>query len=270
LILASLVEKQVVAEGLVIDPIRLDAGDTVLAVLAFSASGLFAYLLYRLSLRDPRPTYTITGNVLVRSAPRRGIEVRMEGQDVPRVTRSILLIWNSGRGTIRQADVPEGAPLTIIVQGADRVLNAAVVAVTRPEIGFRLESVNRGELELTFHHLDHRDGATVEILHTGSDPYGLTLAGTVAGTKGRFEEIRSPLWDDPGGYKGTLWLGGVGVLAILIAGIYVDPLYLVGAPIAIALTAWSAWKSYRKDRRSLPSALWKQLPEGLPFRSFRS
>lgn len=94
------------------------------------------------------------------------------------------------------------APLTIVVKKADRILKATVAAATRPEIAFRADIDQPRSVVLSFHHLDHKDGATIEILHTASNPFDVDLTGDVIGTGGRLRKVAPPpLSDDLASFR---------------------------------------------------------------------
>lgn len=94
-------------------------GSVVLAIGTFLAGALVTWVFYRRANRERRPTYVVTGNRVVSGYPNRGIEVSFRNERVPVVSRSLVAFWNNGRETIKRTDVPESAPLTIHVDGAD-------------------------------------------------------------------------------------------------------------------------------------------------------
>lgn len=227
---------------------------------------LAAWVFYQRGKRERRPTHAVTGNRVVVGNPKRGIEVSFRGESVPVVSRTLVVVWNEGRETIRRGDVTEDAPLTVSVNGVNaRILEASVVAVTRPEIGFRIDVEPPRSVVLSFHHLDHKDGATIEVLHTAPHPSDVDLTGDVMGTQGRLRRVESPLWDDPGGFK-MPFAFAIGLLVLALGQALYS--YWVNAGMAAILSllmAGAAFASRRSDRRRLPTALWHDVPGGLPF-----
>ncbi len=235
-----------------------------LAIVTFLAGVAVTWVFYRRGYRERRPSYIVTGNRVVAEDPRRGIEVTFRGEKVPVVSRTLVAVWNDGRETIRRTDVPEGAPLTISIDGANRILEARVAATTRPEIGFRTH-LDPPDVVLCFDHLDHKDGATIEILHTGPNPYNASLTGDVIGTQGQLAKIESPLWDDPAGPRAAFSVAGSALLFASLAVIGGE-LFLAAGALSIALLFVELGYMYRmNDRRRLPNALWRDVPGGLPF-----
>jgi hypothetical protein len=228
-------------------------------------TALVAWAFHRWGTPSRRPTYVVTGNRVVAGDPKRGIEVTFRGERVPVVSRTLVAVWNDGREPIRQVDVPNSAPLTIHVDGADRILDMTIVAVTRPEIGFHARVEPPRQVVLSFDHLDHKDGATVEILHTGPNPYRVGLTGDVIGTQGRLSELVSPLWDDPGGFKGSFAAGcaSLGFAAVAaLARQFITAAGLVAGALALVTIALN---SRKQDRRRVPNALWSDVPGGFPY-----
>ncbi len=243
----------------------MDTGASIsLAIDTFLAGVAVAWIFYRRGYRERRPTYIVTGNRVVAEDPRRGIEVTFRGEKVPVVSRTLVAVWNDGRETIRRTDVPEGAPLTISIDGANRILEARVAATTRPEIGFRTH-LDPLCVVLCFDHLDHKDGATIEILHRGPNPYSASLTGDVMGTQGRLAKIESPLWDDPAGPRATFFVAGSASLYASLEAVGGDLFLAAGALVTALLFVELGYMYRMNDRRRLPNALWRDVPGGLPF-----
>jgi hypothetical protein len=82
-----------------------------------------------------------------------------------------------------------------------RFLDYRLVATTRDEIDFTPTIRPSGDVRLDFSFLNYRDGGVVEILHTGNDPFALTVEGAIVGVNGPPKRIRSPLYDDAFGTR---------------------------------------------------------------------
>lgn len=223
-------------------------------------------LTLRLANRDPRPVYVQSGAPLARSisGPTLEVAVRFRGEGVQRVTRSDVAFWNAGRGTVFGSDVPDSHPITFVLPDGASLLDAKVRATTRDEINFgcRVDEVmGRTGVSISFDHLDSKDGGAIEVIHDG-ELKPLDLAGTIARTRGKIREIRTPLWDDPGGYKGTGLMGliftalaaGAGVLSIVTGSTSLVVSSLVTLIVGILLLRLS-WSSYKKDIRYVPEKL---------------
>ena len=241
-----------------------DALNVTLAVATLVVSTAIAYVLYVRAKREAQPVYVVTGNTVVRAQTERQIEVRYRDRDVPVVTRTVIAFWNAGRQPIRRADIVENHPLTVVLPDGAEVLEARVIATTRPDIDFLVmwghpEPMPDGtawiKTHLSFSFLNYRDGGTLEILHTGENPSALAVEGAIVGVNGPPKRIRSPLYDDPFGTK-VLWpitIAGFLVLSI-IAAVTRDPILI----LIIFMTAFLVWIGYvnwRRDRRRIPAPL---------------
>jgi hypothetical protein len=245
----------------------------VMAVAGLVASTAIAIFLYYRAKKEPRPVYVVTGNTVVRAHAEREIEVRYRDRDVPVVTRTVIAFWNAGRQSIRRADIVENHPLTVVLPDGADVLEARIVAVTRPDIDFLVSwgpptLMSDGAVEikthLVFSFLNHRDGGAIEILHTGDDPFAATVEGAIVGVKGQPRRLGGSLWDDPAGIYGPLFMAALGftagtVLLLNSAWWGLASIFWIGA-ISLCLLAANAW---RNDRRRLPSQLRRSLGSGV-------
>jgi len=101
-----------------------------------------------------------------------GIVVQYDGITVPRLTKSIIIIWNNGENTVSGTDIVGKDPLRFHVGTDGRILSTSVLKVSREVNEFHVltkpdEETN--EAVFTFGFLDAKDGAVVEILHTSTD-----------------------------------------------------------------------------------------------------
>ncbi|WP_430398234.1 hypothetical protein [Ferrovibrio sp.] len=111
-----------------------------------------------------------------------GITVQYHGANIPRLSRSILVVWNEGEKTIQRTDLVENDPLRINVGADGKILTATVLKVTRDvnRISFDVNKSEPHELHIDFDFIDQNDGAVIELLHTSEKPTA-KLTGTVRG-----------------------------------------------------------------------------------------
>lgn len=161
------------------------------------ALAIFFYLrgrrVARLSLQ--RSDVTVLGQP--GAAFTNALEIRFEGNLVPRVTSSRLVIWNSGKTTIRRNDLVGADPLRLQVGGDGEILRASIVGATRAvnkfEVGVSSGNVDRALL--TFDFLDPADGVTIDVVHSGGRA-DLEISGTVIGIPSgirQYRELRTSL-----------------------------------------------------------------------------
>lgn len=235
--------------------------DTEVAVALTAASvvagAAVSYLFLRLGSRDRRPVFMRAGNCVVAGGG--PIEIRYEGEPVPRVTRTLVFFWNSGRESIRSEDVREPV-LLHIDEGS--LLRATLIRSTRDEIKARLSAPGPSEVVLEFSHLDRGDGCCVEVLHTGPDPMCVSLKTVIVGVRAGPRFLASPFWDDPGGVWGGLVVGFCAAALAVGAAIAESWNACLAASIAAVMSLRSAWASRRRDKRYLPREFWDlQIPQ---------
>jgi hypothetical protein len=99
------------------------------------------------------------------------IVVQYEGISIPRLTKSVLILWNSGENTVMGADIAAKDPLRFEIGDDGQILSISVLKTSRSVNDFSLlpagERMN--EAEFNFDFLDTSDGVVVEILHTSTD-----------------------------------------------------------------------------------------------------
>lgn len=129
---------------------------------------LIGYIISKRGLRDPRPMFIVTGNSVVRASRDDGISVTLDGATVDRVTRTFIVFWNAGRGSIRREDTRKPVRFALT---HGKIFRAQLVATTRSDIEPSVEilSPDHESIEVAYSHLDHLDGICIEILHTGVD-----------------------------------------------------------------------------------------------------
>lgn len=112
-----------------------------------------------------------------------GITVQYGGRSIPRLTRSLVVLWNSGENTINGDDIVDTDPLRFCVDSDGEILSVQVLKTTREVNGVviappSLQHIR--EAAFSFKFLDASDGFVVEILHTSKivEP---TILGTIRG-----------------------------------------------------------------------------------------
>ena len=98
-----------------------------------------------------------------------GITVRYRDNDIPRLTRTVVAVWNSGEETIHPRHVEPADQLSIRFAESDQILSAAIIAQTRPDIlaSLRPSIEKPNHVGISFEFLNKNDGLVVELFHTG-------------------------------------------------------------------------------------------------------
>ncbi len=164
---------------------------------------IFGYVTYVRSRRRTTMAYVHLGEHLLGSASDTLpplIDVLYDGIAIPRLTKSLVIIWNNGENTIAGTDIVVKDPLRLQVGTDGEILSVSVLKTSRVVNDVRIgysESTAANEAMLTFDFLDANDGVVVEILHTSTDrkprikgtlrglPKGFTNLGQFARPKPR-------------------------------------------------------------------------------------
>lgn len=119
------------------------------------------------------------------------IVVQYKGVKIPRLTRSVVVVWNSGENTVLGSDIVTKDPLRFCVGNDGQVLSASVVKASRQFNEFDIQPLpiqSPQEVAFSFNFLDAKDGVVVEILHT-SEERRPTIKGTLRGLPRGFNDL---------------------------------------------------------------------------------
>lgn len=94
-----------------------------------------------------------------------GLSIMHRGEQIERLTRSHIWLWNAGRKAIRSSDVIATNPLKACYPDA-RLLELTLVHRTDGAIGFRPKQQEDGSWVIEFDHWEARHGVVFEALHT--------------------------------------------------------------------------------------------------------
>ena len=111
-----------------------------------------------------------------------GVSVQYQGKDIPRLTRSVVVLWNDGEKTISGTDVVQEDPIRVDVGADSSVVACSVLRSSRQVLNASCQrSATDAQIAtISFSYLDPNDGLVVEILHTGMERYP-TVKGTIRG-----------------------------------------------------------------------------------------
>lgn len=110
------------------------------------------------------------------------IVVQYNGMSIPRLTKSVLIFWNSGENTVLGSDIVATDPLRFHVGDDGRILSISILKASRSvnDFGFLPIGNSMHEAAFDFNFLDRNDGVVVEILHTSTDRKP-SIKGTLRG-----------------------------------------------------------------------------------------
>lgn len=172
----------------------LDVVFLVLGVAGAIALPLSVALYFR-SKRDVRVRAIIRNRSVVDPGSEGAIEIRLDGQEVPRVSVATIDVWNAGRGAFTAAAMAPTDPLAVELGDGGRVLAVARGAnCDRFDVAVELVRRDGGDrVELLPQFLNRGDQFRVEVTHTAKEDAPVELKGTVigGGPVARFKDRRS-------------------------------------------------------------------------------
>jgi hypothetical protein len=129
-----------------------------------------AISLYRSSKIGPRLVYQCKSMKIIgrtENTPEE-IEIFYQGRNVPRLLKTHMVIWNSGKNTVEGKSIVKGDLLRIEFNEEEEIIRAAKIRSTRDVNNFMIyiNEESKNSLICTFEFLDPGDGVTIEILHT--------------------------------------------------------------------------------------------------------
>ncbi len=133
--------------------------------------------------RGPRIVMQVSGTTLISAPKNDHIKVLYDNNQVPRVTQSFIWLWREGRGTVRGTDVTSMDPVAVNVPNTVRILDVSILAQTEDtnKVEIVRDPLAETRAVVTFEYLDPRQGAVIEVLHTGEGPDATTVSGTIMG-----------------------------------------------------------------------------------------
>jgi hypothetical protein len=179
-----------------------------LAIILAGAAIVVGVALYFRALRDRRPMWAMSTRPVfdLETTDVPGLAVTYAGEHISRLTTTLITFWNAGRGPISRDDISGSSPLRIeAAEESTQLIDAEIIAVTSDGCGFSLDrgGDSRSSRLITFEYMNHRDGFTVKLLHTGKVAArgvwrfsGLRLAGGIRGVRSLRYAQRTwwPVW----------------------------------------------------------------------------
>jgi hypothetical protein len=146
---------------------------------------IIALVIYRASLIGASPVYQRRSLRLIGPDAKtlhEGVEIRFKGEPIERLTKTLMVFWNSGRTLIRGSDVVDIDPIRCDFSVGSRILEVRVVKRNRATNKFdaQVDQNLPHRAIVDFDYLDPGDGAVLEMLHTDLKRYP-EVKGTIRG-----------------------------------------------------------------------------------------
>lgn len=151
------------------------------AVISF----LITYFFYRKSQIRPSLSYQMQSFKIIEKSKQilpKEVKIFFGDNAVPRLTKTEVVLWNSGRTTFRENDIVVGDPLRLEFHKNTQILQARVTKSNRDANQFTsvIRANSPNVVDFNFNYLDPGDGVVIEILHTDKELYH-KIEGTMRG-----------------------------------------------------------------------------------------
>lgn len=155
---------------------------TALGVLGICSS----VVVYMKSKKNKAPTYIVrTINLMTKRIRNIDIlQVLYAGQNISNLSVTKIAFWNAGKETIDKSDIACISPIKIEIDPEYDMLDANILFQKNKSNNFKIElSEDKKNISINFDYLDHKEGAVIQILHTGNDNGDLSISGSIKTVK---------------------------------------------------------------------------------------
>lgn len=178
-------------------------------------SFLLAIVFYLKSRKDKILKYDIRSFNVIKNSINdyKLLTVEYDGHKIENLSITKIAVWNSGKESIRNTDIPKSSPISFIVDEGI-VLNSNIIAQNNHANMFSCEiSDDKHSVNINFEFIDYDNAAIIELLHTGTT---ISVSGCVIGgndiAKSQFSKLSPQI------RKKTI----IGVLITTIAFVVAD------------------------------------------------
>ena len=132
--------------------------------------------LYRASRIGPRLVYKYEALRLIGDSEQElpeDITILFRDKKVQRLTKTRIILWNSGKATLTGDNIVVDDPLRLEFSENSEVLSARILNFTRQanKVTVNIHPHYQNQVICSFDYLDANDGAVIEILHTDRKSY---------------------------------------------------------------------------------------------------
>jgi hypothetical protein len=176
---------------------QIETISLILGIVGIAIGTLVSYYFYRRSLKEKAPYWAITSNNLVEgfSSKIHDLQASYEGKRVQNLTISRVLFWNDGAETIKRDDIETINHVRISPKNDILLLDAKVLASNNNSSQFTVQiAENDNCIYLNFDYLDEKQGAVIQIIHTGTSSQDLEVIGDIKGAKNIHQRSLVPKW----------------------------------------------------------------------------
>ena len=123
------------------------------------------------------------------------LRVFYQGVNIENLTISKILFWNDGTETIDREDIETVNHLRILSSNGVELLDAKVLTTNNQSCQFTVNlSSDKTSALLSFDYLDKKQGAVIQIVHTGTSSKDLNVTGDIKGAIAIKNKYTIPKW----------------------------------------------------------------------------
>jgi len=158
---------------------------SIIGIVGIILGSLLSYYFFRKSKIGSRPSYQMAAIKLIGNYStilNNKVEVYFEGEKVDRVSKTQIVLWNSGTSTIDGSAVVSSDTIRFVYEDQSSVLSALILSNTR-DVNRVKVTVNRDQphiVDLEFDFFDPGDGVVIELTHTARKIFPI-IRGTIKG-----------------------------------------------------------------------------------------
>lgn len=165
------------------EPIKSFIIDHIGTFISTTIGIILLLIFYFKSKRIRKPKFFVWSFNLIKDASKKlkKLEVIYSKKKIENLTVTKIAFWNDGKETIRKDDIPQAAPLKIVINNKYKILEAEVIKRTNEENLVKVIKKNNKSIIVTFDYLDKGEGATIQVIHTGQSSEDINFIGKIKG-----------------------------------------------------------------------------------------
>lgn len=150
----------------------------------------FTYYFFNKGLREKKPFYTIMTRGIIGNfgTDIQCLKILYDGKEIKNLSESRIAFWNGGKETISHSDVPKNDKIKIRPEEGYRILSAKLHYAINDSNNYQIH-LKEGEVEVNFDHIDHQEGCSIQVFHTGKTSWSLKVTGSIIGA-GKVEHAK--------------------------------------------------------------------------------
>lgn len=139
----------------------------IIAIVGFA----YGFIFQRINKERKEFSFCLKSNHLIRGKRSKfeKLSITYDGQQIEDLCVSKFTVWNSGNRTLNRTDMVESKELTISVADECRVLDVELIAYSEETNNFSVKIENEQTVKVLFEYADKKEGAVIQIIHTGND-----------------------------------------------------------------------------------------------------